>query len=165
MKKLIVALSVTLLLMGCSSKNETSKNITPKLVVGKTLTLTQLKDQNDKVESISPTTTTLFFSFAKETGHMCNEFLESKPTDFLAKHHAVYIADVSPAPSIIKSIFILPDLRKLPFKIMLINDDKLSAQYSKGIDKEKIVVVHISDSKITKIETLNSKEDLEKLFQ
>jgi hypothetical protein len=96
---------------------------------------------------------------------MCNSFLEAHPADFLPKHHTVYVADVSPAPSIIKNMFILPDLEKLPFTILLINDEKLSSEYSKGVDKESIVVVFLKDKKITKIENLKTKEDLEKLFK
>jgi len=163
-KSILFTLLISLLFIGCSKNDEALQNVEAKLVVGKSLANMQLQDQNEELESISPTTTTLFFSFAKETGHFCNEFLEAKPTNFLEKHHAFYIADVSPAPTLIKNMFILPDLKKLPFKILLINDDKLSAAYSKNINKDKIIVVHLVSGKISKIETLESKEDLEKFF-
>jgi uncharacterized lipoprotein NlpE involved in copper resistance len=165
MKKIIIALTMTLLFMGCNNNSAALQSTPAKLVVGQSLQGMQLKDQHGKIETISPKTTLLFFSFSKSVGHMCNEFLEKKPADFLEKHHTLYVADVSPAPTIIKKIFILPDLKDLPFKILLINDDTLSAAYSKGMNKESIVVVHLKDGTITKIENLDSKEALEKFFK
>jgi hypothetical protein len=165
MKKILLLLVVTLSFMGCSSKSEENKNVEPKLVVGKSLEDFQVKDQHEKPQTLSNDTKIVFFSFSKPVGHTCNEFLSQKPADFLEQHHAVYVADVTPAPSIIKSMFILPDLKKLPFTILLINDEKLSSQYSKGVDKESIVVVFLDNKKITKIENLKTKEDLEKLFK
>jgi len=164
MKKIIIALTIALLFMGCNN-SDALQNAQAKLVVGKSLQNMQLKDQHGNLESLSPKTKILFFSFSKKIGHMCNEFLEKQPADFLEKHSALYIADVSPAPSLIKKMFILPDLKELPFKILLINDDQLSAAYSKGVNKESIVVVHLQDRKIVTIENLTSVKELEALFQ
>ena len=164
MKKLIMALTIALLFIGCNN-SEAVQNTEAKLVVGKSLTGEQLLDQHEKKETISPKTTLLFFSFSKKIGHMCNEFLEEKPADFLEKHNALYVADISAAPSLIKKMFILPDLKELPFKILLINDDALSASYSKGMNKESIVLVHLNNGSITKIENLNSKKELEQFFK
>jgi len=165
MKKIVAILAIALLFIGCSGDDKELQNVEAKLVVGKSLSNLKLNNQNEQPQSLSPETKILFFSFAKKTGHMCNEFLESKSADFLAKHNALYIADVSAAPGIIKSMFILPDLKELPFQILLINDDRLSAEYSKAMDKESIVVVHLENGTITKIENLHSKEDLESLFK
>ena len=165
MKNIILALLVAFSFIGCSSKSsEQTANAVPKLVVGKSLADLQLNDQNEKPQTLSKDTKIIFFSFAKATGHACNAFLESKPANFLQTHHAVYVADVSPAPSLIKKMFILPDLRDLKFPILLINDDKLSAEYSKGMHKDKIVVVHLDNEKIVSIENLTDKKGLEKLF-
>jgi len=164
MKKIIIALTMALLFIGCGN-SEAVQNAQAKLVVGNSLKDMQLQDQHEKLEKLSPDTKFIFFSFSKKIGHMCNEFLEKQPADFLEKHNALYVADVSPAPSLIKKMFILPDLKDLPFKILLINDDKLSAEYSKGVNKESIVVVYLKDEKITKIQNITSAKELESLFQ
>lgn len=96
---------------------------------------------------------------------MSNEFLEKEDPDFLAKNHAVYIADISPAPSLIRSMFILPDLKKLKFPILLITDEKLSAEYSKGMDKEKIIVVSLDDLKIRDIKAVTSVKELQEALK
>jgi hypothetical protein len=161
MKKILASLMVALLFLGCSSNSQENKNVEAKIVVGKSLKDLKLNDQNEKPQTLPADTKVIFFSFSKPVGHICNGFLESKPANFLPEHHAVYVADVSPAPSIIKNMFILPDLKKLPFPILLINDDKLSAEYSKGMDKESIVVVSVTDGVITKIDNLKDAKALE----
>jgi hypothetical protein len=165
MKKIIAALAIALLFLGCSSNSQENKNVEAKLAVGKSLASFQLNDQNGKTEHLKPDTKIVFFSFSKPIGHTCNAFLEAHPADFLAKHNAVYVADVSPAPTLIKKMFILPDLKKLKFPILLINNDKLSAEYSKGMNKDTIVVVHLDNLKITKIDNLKDKKELEALLK
>ena len=165
MKNIILSLLVAFSFIGCSSKSdEQTANVEAKLVVGKSLADLKLNDQNEKPETISPTTKIVFFSFAKPTGHACNEFLEKRPANFLEEHNAIYIADVSAAPSLIKKMFILPDLKELKFPILLINNDKLSAEYSKGMNKDKIVVVTLDNEKIVNIQNLDDTKALEKLF-
>ena len=164
MKKFLLGLLFAVMVVGCSSK-ENTQNVEAKLVVGKSLSTMQLKDQHEVLKSIDNNTKIVFFSFSKPIGHTCNEFLSSKEPDFLQKHNAVYVADVSPAPSIIKNMLILPDLKKLKFTILLINDDILSAQFSKDMNKDTIVVAFLENKKIVKIKNLKTKDDLENLFK
>jgi len=164
MKKIITALAIALLFLGCSSKSQDNANVQPKLVVGKSLADLKLNDQNEKPQTLSADTKVVFFSFSKPTGHACNEFLESKPANYLAEHKAVYVADVSAAPSLIKKMFILPDLKELKFPILLINDDKLSAEYTKGIDKASIIIVKLDHLKIKAINKAKDAKELEKIL-
>ena len=161
MKNIILAFVVALSFIGCSSNSQENKNVEPKLVVGKSLADMKLNDQNEKPQTLPADTKVVFFSFSKPVGHMCNAFLEKHPENYLAQHHAVYVADVSPAPSIIKNMFILPDLKELKFPILLINDDKLSAEYTKGMDKKSIVVVTLKNGTIKKIDNLKDAKALE----
>jgi len=61
-------------------------------------------------------------------------------------------------------MFILPDLKELKFPILLINDDTLSAEYSKGMDKESIVVVELEDMQIKAIKKAKDEKELEVLL-
>ena len=166
MKKILLALIVAFAFIGCSSKSDenANKNVEAKLVVGKSLSDLKLNDQNEKPQTVTADTKVIFFSFSKPTGHACNDFLEKKPANYLAEHKALYVADVSAAPSLIKKMFILPDLKDLKFPILLINNDALSAAYSKGMNKEKIVVVLLDNGTITKIENLKDTKALENFF-
>jgi len=71
---------------------------------------------------------------------------------------------VSAAPSLIKKMFILPDLKDLKFPILLINDDKLSAEFLKGMDKDKIVVVTLHDGTIVSIQNVADTKALAAIF-
>ncbi len=164
MKNIFLVLIVVFSFTGCSLKGSVSKNVEAKLVIGKSLSDMKLSDQNEKRQMLKADTKIVFFSFIKSTGRACNDFLKKKPANFLAKHRAVYVANISGAPSFIKKIFILPDLKKLKFPVLLINNDALLAAYSKGVDKEKIVVVYLENKKIIKIENLNNIKALEALF-
>jgi hypothetical protein len=157
-------LAIALLFLGCSSKSEDNKNVEAKLVVGKSLENLKLNDQNEKPQTLPADTKVVFFSFSKPVGHKCNKFLESKPANYIKEHNAVYVADVSPAPSLIKKMFILPDLKELKFPILLINDDKLSAEYTKGINKDSIIIVELKDLKITAIKEAKDTKELEKIL-
>jgi hypothetical protein len=157
---------LTFAFLGCSSKSdESTQNVEAKLVVGKSLASMELKDQHEKVTKVPQDTKVIFFSFSKPTGHACNAFLESKPANYLAKHKAVYVADVSAAPGIIKSMFILPDLKELKFPILLINDDTLSAEYSKGVNKESIIIVELNNMKIKAISAAKDEKELESFIE
>jgi hypothetical protein len=165
MKHILLSIILAFTFLGCSSKSdETTQNVEQKLVVGNSLADMKLKDQHEKTTTIPEDTKVIFFSFSKPTGHACNAFLESKQADYLAKHKAVYVADVSAAPGIIKSMFILPDLKELKFPILLINDDKLSAEYQKGMDTQSIVVVELENMQIKAIKKAKDEKELEKLL-
>jgi len=164
MKKIITALVIALLFLGCNSKSQDNTNVEAKLVVGKSLADLKLNDQHEKPQTLPKDTKIVFFSFSKPVGHKCNKFLESKPAQYLAEHKAVYIADVSPAPSLIKKMFILPDLKELKFPILLINDDKLSAEYTKNINKESIIIVELDKLTIKAIKEAKDEKELEKFL-
>jgi len=164
MRKIFLLILAIVAFSGCSSKSSENKNVEPKLVVGKSLLDLELHNQYGKVQKIAKDTKIIFFSFSKPTGHACNALLEKEPANFLLQHKALYVADVSPAPSLIKKLFILPDLKELKFPILLINDDKLSAEYSKGLDKKKIIVVFLKNGVITKIQKVKDTEALKAIF-
>jgi len=164
MKNIILTVALALAFMGCSSKSDVNKNVEAKLVVGKSLSEFKLADQNEKPQTISAETKIVFFSFSKKVGHKCNAFLEKQPADFLKNNNAIYVADVSPAPTLIKKMFILPDLKKLKFPILLINDDITSAEYSKGMDVKSIVVVSLNNGKIIKIDNLKDAQALKAII-
>ncbi len=163
MKFLLTLLSLTLFFVGCSA-DKAPKDVEAKLYKKADLSDLKLPDQHGKPHGIGNDTRYLIFSFSKDVGHKCNEFLQGHEADYLPKHHALYIADISAAPSLIKSMFIMKDLKKLPFTILIIDDDTLSAEFTKGVDTSKIVVVTLKDKKIEDISELSSAKELQTLI-
>jgi hypothetical protein len=165
MKKTLLALLVAFLLIGCGSKATDNKNVEPKLVVGKTLENLTFDDQFGKSHTLNPNTYKLVFAFAKAPAHVCNDFFKTKPDDYLAKHNAEFIADISAAPSLIRSMFVIPGLKDLKHTVLVINDRTVAAPFRKGMNTDKIVVVSIINKKITDIKTISTPEELQKTLE
>ena len=165
MKKILLALIIAFALVGCSSQSDENKNVEPKLVVGKSLADLNLKDQFGKAHTLNADTYKVIFAFDKESAHTCNDFFNTQAPDYLQKHHAQFIADVSAAPSIIRSIFIMPGIKKFKHTVLLLEDKASAAPYRKGIDTTKIVVVYVLNKKITDMKTITTAEELRKTLE
>ena len=163
-KKITLALLIASLFIGCS-KDEALQNVEPKLVVGKTIGDLNLKDQFEKSHTLSPDTYKLIFAFGKEPAHICNDFFNTQEPTYLEKHNAQFVADVSAAPSLIRSMFILPGLKDFKHTVLLLDDKKQAAPYRKDMNAEAIVVVYIINKQIAEIKTLNSAEELKTMIE
>ncbi|WP_457748940.1 hypothetical protein [Sulfurimonas sp.] len=165
MKNIILSILLALTFIGCSSQSDENKNVEPKLVVGKSLADLHLKDQFGKEHSLNADTYKVIFAFDKEPAHTCNDFFNTQKPTYLQNHHVQFVADVSAAPSLIRSLFILPGLKDFKHVVLLLDDKKVAAPYRKGIDTTKIVVVTLLNKKITDIKTISTTEQLKKAVE
>ena len=165
MKKIITGLLVSLFIIGCSSDNTEPKNIEPSLVVGKTLSTLNLKDQFEKPQTISTQTTKLVFAFSKDAAHICNDFFVAQAPTYLNDNNTQFIADISSAPSLVRSMFILPSLKDFKYTVILLDDKDSAAPLKAAVDAERIIVVNLDNKKITKITTITSKGELKSLIE
>ena len=92
--------------------------------------------------------------------HTCNDYFVTKEPAYLSDNNTQFVADVSSAPSIIKSLFILPGLKDFKHTVLLLNEKEVAAPFKANIDAEKIIVVYIDNKTITKIEIISTKEEL-----
>ena len=164
-KSIALTLLISLLFIGCSKNDESLQNVEPKLVVGKSIEDLNLNDQFEVAHSLSPDTYKLIFAFGKEPAHICNDFFDTKEPTYLQERHAQFIADVSSAPSLIRSMFILPGLKDFKHTVLLLDDKEKAAPYRKDMNTEAIVVVYVINKRITEIRTLNSNEELRKMLE
>jgi len=164
-KTLVVGLFISLLFLGCSSSENNTQNVEPKLVVNNSLANLSLNDQNKKSHSVTADTKILIFAFSKDMGHACNDFFETKDASYLDKNNALFIADVSSAPSVIRSMFILPGLKDFKHTVLVIDDETIAANYKAGIDSEKIVIVNLDNNIITSIETVTTAHEMAKKIE
>lgn len=165
MKKIIIGLVLTLLFLGCSSKDAEEQVVKPKLVVGKSLSDMALKDQFEKAQVLDASTKKLIFAFSKDTAHICNDYFVTQSPTYLSENNTQFVADVSAAPSLIRSMFILPGLKDFKHTVLLLDDKKVAAPYKANMNLEKIVVVYIDDKLITKIITISSEDELKKVIE
>ncbi len=169
--KIVLVFSVVLL-SGCSSKVEekptveiNSGVIAPNIVVGKPIKSVTLKDQFDKTGTIKPDTKKIIFVFAKSTGHLVKEYLNTKPNDYLTKKHTVFIADVSGMPSMILKYMALPDLKKHKYSIYLIRDEKISEGFKNSKYKDYIMVVTLSNGTVKGARFVTTAKELQSAIE
>jgi hypothetical protein len=161
MKRILLTLVVVLSFVGCSDEVVVTE---PKIVVGHSFETLQLKDQFDQVKSIDADTKQVMFAFSKDMAHLSNNFFNTKEPTFLADHHTVFIADVSAAPSLIRSMFILPGLKDFKHTVLLIDDKNMAANYRHDDKTEALMVVDVDHFIIKNISYLDTEEALAKKF-
>jgi hypothetical protein len=159
MKKILLGLVTTLLFIGCSSEKKVDVNVEPSLLVGKILNI-DLKDQNEKAHTLHDNTTKVIFVFSDDMGHIANDYLATKEATYLSQNNAQFVADISGAPSLIRSMFIMPGLKDFKHTVMLLTDKEVSAPFRAKMDLEKIVVVYVNNGSISKIKTISTKDEL-----
>ncbi len=160
MKNIMLALLLSLSFLGCS--DEVTAPVDPQVVVGKSLESLTLNDQFEKPHTLSADTKKVIFAFSKDMGHMSNEFFEKQGSDYLSKHNAVFVADVSGAPSVIRSMFIMPGLKDFKHTVLVIDDKAKAANYRNEAHKEEIMIVDLNNFVIEKIEFVTTAEALDK---
>ncbi len=160
MKNTLLAFVTALFFLGCSSQESSDKNIEPKLVIAKSIAALSLNDQHEKPHGITADTKTLVFAFSKDVGHTCNDFFATKAENYLNDNHALFIADVSGAPSIIRSMFIMPGLKDLKHTVLILDDKSIANEYKAGQDVKKIIIVSLQDKSITAVKAVDSTAEL-----
>ena len=165
MKHIIMGLILSVAFIGCSSKTTQDSNVVAKLVVGETISNFKLNDQFEKPHTLNADTKKIVFAFAKEPAHICNDFFATKAATYLADNHTQFVADVSAAPSLIRSLFIMPGLKDFKHTVMIFEDKVVAAPFKKGLNIEVITVVYISGEKITDIKTVTTDKELAQLIE
>jgi len=160
MKNGLIGLLITLAFVGCSGKDNATQNIEPKLVLEKSTASLSFNDQHEKAHTISTDTKTLIFAFSKDIGHTCNDFFATKNDTYLNDHKAMFVADVSSAPSVIRSMFIMPGLKDFKHTVLVIEDENIANNYKAGLDVQKIIVVTLNNNIITSIDKVSTAEEL-----
>jgi len=120
-----------------------------------------LKDQFGKMVAIQKETRLLLVAFSKKGAKICNDYFHSKkdPAKFLQKHHLLYIADISSAPSFAQHFFILPQMKKEKFSVLVI-DDKAFSQRFPHAKEEDILLVKVHNFLITQLIPLKNEKEL-----
>jgi hypothetical protein len=148
MKKLLITLLLALL------------SFAGELSINSKLPTFSLSDQFDTKYTVDKDTKIIIVSFEKGTGKEVNEFLDTKDADFLQKHNAVFIANISGMPMFITKIFALPKMRNYKHKILLIYDDEDDRF---AFQEGSSTLYKLEDGVVKKIEFIH-RQDLEKVF-
>lgn len=165
MKKIILGVALALLFVGCSSKSEENVAVEPLLVVGKEMSNLALNDQFEKAHTLNAETTKIVFALSKESAHICNDFFATQTPSYLSENKTQFVADVSSAPSLIRSMFIMPGLKDFKHTVLILDDKEVAAPYRSGVDVEKIIVAFIEDGKIASLKMISTEAELKETIE
>lgn len=136
-----------------------SASVSNGLNVGSEISLT-IPDQFNTSHSVNRDTKTLILTFAKDTGHTVKAFLTRKDRDYLSNKNALFVADISPMPVVIRNTFALPDLQKSPFSVLLIYDEKISEKFKDPKHKDEIGIVTLDNGVVKSVEYITTEDEL-----
>ncbi len=160
MKNVLLAMLLSLSFIACS--DEVTTPVESKIIVGQSLAPMTLNDQFEKPHTVSKEITKIIFAFSKDMGHMSNEFFEKQTPTYLQDHNAVFVADVSGAPSLIRSMFIMPGLKDFKHTVLVIEDKGVAASYRIDAHKEEIMILDVENLVIKNISYVKTEEGLAK---
>jgi hypothetical protein len=141
-----------------------SATATDGINVGSKLEFT-LPDQFDKPHSLTNDTKKLILVFAKSTGHTVKSFLNEQDSSYLEKRNALFVADISPMPTVIRNTFALPDLRKSPYSVLLIYDEKIAKSLKNEKEADKIAVLSIENRVVKGVKYITTAKELKDQLQ
>jgi len=143
-------------------------SVTPKekpFGVGSTIDL-KLPDQFDTPQGLSADTQKLIFVFTKATGHIFRSYMAYHDTpNYLTDRKTVAVADVSAMPAVILNTFAMPDFRKSKYSILLIYDKQMAQRLKEGQDVDKVIVMTLTNKKVTGIDHAATVEELDALLK
>lgn len=117
--------------------------------VSENLATLKVNDQFDKPMAVTNDTKKIIVAFSKEKGEEIKAYLDANP-NFLKEQNALYLADVSAAPSFVTSLFMVPKFKKYSYSMGLIRDEDVAAKFPR--QEEMMTVISLKDSVVTNIE-------------
>ncbi len=124
-----------------------------------------LPDQFDVSHSIGPEVEILILAFSKGTGGTVRAFLDEKPGSFLSDNNAVFIADISPFPVVLRNTIALPMLRSSSYPVLLLYEDTMSEALKNTEQEDKITVATLAQGVVSEVRYISNEAELAQVFQ
>lgn len=128
-------------------------------MVGAKVELT-LPDQFDTAHSIGADAKTLILAFSKQNGETVQNYLNALAKGFLSLHKAVFIMDISSIPVFVRNRFVLPELRKSAFPILLVYEKKMAKALKNKKQSKQIAFVSVEKNVVPDVKYLASQAAL-----
>lgn len=98
------------------------------LAVGDAMPRYNLQDQHGNACSLQAETRWVLLSFSMSHSKKLHQWLTERPT-FFSDRKTEYVADISPMPAIINTLFAGPKMRRYPFPIIQATEDDFAESY------------------------------------
>jgi len=100
-----------------------------------------LADQHGVAHRIPADTRTVVFVNDMDASKIVHALLETRPPDWLAQQHAVFIADIHRMPGLVTRFIALPRMRERAYPILLITDDETGTRFPRTADAVTVMAV------------------------
>jgi hypothetical protein len=132
------------------------------LGVGGALPELRLPDQHGQERSVPPDVRVVLFSRDMKGGGAIRELLEKDGAAFLAEHSAVYVADVSRMPGVIRAAIAKPRMRRRSYPVLL--DEAGAATAPLPSASGRATAIFVEQGRITRVEHVDTVEALRALL-
>ena len=117
-----------------------------------------LGDQHGAERTIDRNVRHVLFARDMDGGGVLKDALASGGAELLAATASVYVADVSRMPGLIRSIFVLPSLRRRGYPILLDTDGTATADFPGA--QERATLIELDGLRITRVRHFSDKAEL-----
>jgi len=135
-----------------------------KVTVAKQIEQFSIKDQFEQTHKLEKNTKKIIFAFSKSSGNKVRNFLSKQSLNYLTSKEILFVLDVSQM-SLIRRWFVLDDLEKHKYSILLLEDEKISQDFIDEKRTDKVMVVSLSNLKVIGIDYLDTIDDLQNIIE
>jgi hypothetical protein len=137
----------------------------PPLAVGDAMTPFELPDQHDKTHAVDAGVKVLLLSRDMDGGGVVRTALERQgdaAAAFLTERSAVYVADVSRMPGLVRSLIAIPRMRGRPYPVLLDQEGATTAGLPSA--EGKASVLWLDGLRLVRVEQVDSADVLLELL-
>jgi hypothetical protein len=109
--------------------------------VGSMLPRTELPDQHGNPQVIDDSVRVIVFSRDMDAGKLVRAAIEKAGPSLFERNSAVYVVNVTGMPTIIRSLFAMPALRRRPYRVLVDEDGAKTAGFPGGATYPTVMVL------------------------
>ena len=156
---LLLLVLFTLPSLGDSSKTKNYKVIEQN----STIEPFTLNDQFGKAHALEKIPKLLICSFGKASGVLIANYFNRQTTDYVLVHDIKLMADVSSVPSLLRSMFIVPKMKKYNFEILIVTESKFAERFPK--EENNLTVLKIENNIVKEITFVDDETKLKAIIE
>jgi len=122
-----------------------------------------LNDQFGNEHALEKMPKLLICSFGKETGKLISNYFNAQSAEYLTTHEIKLMADISAVPSLLRSTFILPKMKKYSFEILISTNSEFSDLFPKKEDE--LTILKIEGNVVQEVLFVNDEAMLKKVIE
>lgn len=149
------ALALLLLLARAVAADERES---PALAAGDPLPALELEDQFGERRAVDDSVRLVLFSRDMDGGNAIREALAEDGAAFLEQHAAVYVADVSGMPALVRQLMAKPAMRRRGYPMLL--DENGAATRALPAEPGQATLLFLEAGRVKRIETVASAQAL-----